>query len=218
MSTIYSRKYLTASARFLYCSGFQAATFFQDIQRPVDLYSNNTVRITLGFIPEDNFMALVRCPECNSEISDKASHCVKCGCPISPSDNSSSSIAREPAPDGLTKKQPEPIAVQRNYFSFTKRLISHKYTFRVLMVFIASWIVGCISTKTDPSKIYLIFSYPLGIANIAAQGFGGLIFAFVVAGSLLYIYGKVRKNPPSFYSYLAWSTILSSILLANRDI
>ena len=28
-------------------------------------------------------MALIQCPECKSEVSDKASSCPKCGCPIS---------------------------------------------------------------------------------------------------------------------------------------
>lgn len=162
---------------------------------------------------ETKFMALVKCPECNSEVSYKAPHCVKCGCPIAPSDNSLLSAVQEQTPDGTTKKQPEPVEVQSNFFSIIKRLITHKYTVRVLMVFVASWIVGCISTKTDPSKIYLILSYPLAISGIAMEGFGGLTTAFVVVGSFLYIYGKVRKTPPSFYSYLAWTTILSSILL-----
>lgn len=27
-------------------------------------------------------MALINCPECGKEISDKASHCIHCGCPI----------------------------------------------------------------------------------------------------------------------------------------
>lgn len=27
-------------------------------------------------------MALIKCPECNSEVSDKAKSCPKCGCPI----------------------------------------------------------------------------------------------------------------------------------------
>lgn len=27
-------------------------------------------------------MALIKCPECSSEISDKAKACPKCGCPI----------------------------------------------------------------------------------------------------------------------------------------
>lgn len=27
-------------------------------------------------------MALIRCPECGNEISDKAEKCIHCGCPI----------------------------------------------------------------------------------------------------------------------------------------
>lgn len=27
-------------------------------------------------------MALIRCPECNREISDKAEKCIHCGCPL----------------------------------------------------------------------------------------------------------------------------------------
>lgn len=27
-------------------------------------------------------MAMIKCPECGAEISDRAANCVKCGCPI----------------------------------------------------------------------------------------------------------------------------------------
>jgi len=27
---------------------------------------------------------LIQCPDCNSEISDRAAHCIKCGCPVEP--------------------------------------------------------------------------------------------------------------------------------------
>lgn len=50
-------------------------------------------------------MALVSCPECNSEVSDKAPHCVKCGCPISSRTNRSSSVLLEhPPKDSTTQK------------------------------------------------------------------------------------------------------------------
>lgn len=42
-------------------------------------------------------MALVICPECHSEISDKATHCVKCGCPISKSENVPSDALEHPS-------------------------------------------------------------------------------------------------------------------------
>ncbi len=29
-------------------------------------------------------MALIRCPECGKEVSDKAAACIGCGCPIAP--------------------------------------------------------------------------------------------------------------------------------------
>ena len=27
-------------------------------------------------------MAMIKCPECGAEISDRAINCIKCGCPI----------------------------------------------------------------------------------------------------------------------------------------
>lgn len=47
-------------------------------------------------------MSLVSCPECNSEVSDKAPHCVKCGCPISAPSDKSSVVAQEQPPEGAT--------------------------------------------------------------------------------------------------------------------
>lgn len=29
-------------------------------------------------------MAIIECPECKQAVSDKAEHCVNCGCPIKP--------------------------------------------------------------------------------------------------------------------------------------
>ncbi len=48
-------------------------------------------------------MALISCPECKSEVSDKAPHCIKCGYPISLSENSLPSAALEhPPKEGTT--------------------------------------------------------------------------------------------------------------------
>lgn len=32
-------------------------------------------------------MALIKCPDCGQDISDKATQCIHCGCPISPKTN-----------------------------------------------------------------------------------------------------------------------------------
>ncbi|MBO4327126.1 MAG: zinc ribbon domain-containing protein [Clostridia bacterium] len=32
-------------------------------------------------------MALIKCPECGKEISDRAKACINCGCPIGPASN-----------------------------------------------------------------------------------------------------------------------------------
>ena len=37
-------------------------------------------------------MALIKCPECGAEISDKSNKCVKCGCPL----NNTTEITSKP--------------------------------------------------------------------------------------------------------------------------
>ncbi len=32
-------------------------------------------------------MALIKCPDCGNEVSDKAPSCVKCGCPLATQNN-----------------------------------------------------------------------------------------------------------------------------------
>ena len=40
-------------------------------------------------------MALIKCPECSAEISDRASTCVKCGCPVKDSDSQATAMEAE---------------------------------------------------------------------------------------------------------------------------
>jgi hypothetical protein len=142
-------------------------------------------------------MTLVKCAVCGHSISDMALSCPTCGHP--------NELVH-------TTKESERVAAQSNLTVGTKRLITHKYTIRALMVLLAAWIVGCISTKTDPTKLYLIFSYPIGILGIAAQGLGSLTVAFAIVGLIIFVYGKAKKTYPSFYSYLAWTTFVSALL------
>ena len=49
-------------------------------------------------------MALYRCPECRNEVSDKASKCPNCGCPIDPATLREAAKADEEVRDGLAAK------------------------------------------------------------------------------------------------------------------
>ena len=41
-------------------------------------------------------MALIKCPECGKEVSDKAQTCINCGCPIAEQNTSNEKITNEP--------------------------------------------------------------------------------------------------------------------------
>ena len=142
-------------------------------------------------------MALVNCPECEHIVSDSAIACPSCGHPM-----------QQPVAGKVSRIFALPI-LRTNI----KKLIHSQYLYRFLVVILGAWLVGCISTSNDPSKIYLIFKYPLGIFGIVASGFGALMTTFVVTGSLIYIYGKIRKSSPSFWSYFLTTCAVSSFFL-----
>lgn len=53
-------------------------------------------------------MALIKCPECGKEISDKAKTCINCGCPIeelSPSGDVKIKVSAVQAPTGFNGNQ-----------------------------------------------------------------------------------------------------------------
>jgi len=59
-------------------------------------------------------MALINCPECNSEVSDKAISCPKCGCPIA-----------SPSTQDITPVQPEePTTIQATQKSFKGTMLA----------------------------------------------------------------------------------------------
>jgi hypothetical protein len=92
-----------------------------------------------------------------------------------------------------------------------RQLFLRRCAYRISAAIIAAWIIGCISTTTDPTKIYLIFSEPLGIAGIMSGGLGGLIGSFAIVGLPIFGYAKIRKTSVSFYVYLGWSSALSAL-------
>ena len=58
-------------------------------------------------------MALIKCSECGKEISDKATNCVHCGCPI-PSSPTSSTVGNKKLSHG-TVSSDEAIALLKKY-------------------------------------------------------------------------------------------------------
>ena len=54
----------------------------QDIATYIPSETDQSHNCKKGIMREDEIMALVKCPECGKEISDKASNCPGCGYPI----------------------------------------------------------------------------------------------------------------------------------------
>lgn len=147
-------------------------------------------------------MALTNCPECEHLVSDSAVACPNCGHPM-----------RQSVAGKVSGISALPILRTK-----IEKLIYSRYLYRFLAVIIGAWLVGCIPTSTDPTKIYLVFEYPLGILGIVAEGFGALATTFLVTGSLMYVYGKIRKSPPSFWSYFLATCLVSSFFLFTSKV
>lgn len=132
-------------------------------------------------------------------------------------DNTNETITQTSSPEAelntievgkFTPKESQQVAAQT-------AVRKHRYTYKIFAALVVAWIVGCISSRTDPTKIYMIFSEPLGILMIASEGFGSLLISFAIVGLPILAYGKIRKTDVSFYGYLAWATALSSAMLAK---
>lgn len=57
-------------------------------------------------------MALIKCPECGKEVSDKAEVCIHCGYPLKPQEaakeeDGPETVKEEPKPEDV-KEEPEP--------------------------------------------------------------------------------------------------------------
>lgn len=81
--------------------------------------------------------------------------------------------------------------------------------YKALALVVAAWLVGCAFTKTDPTKIYLLFSYPVGVFSIVMEGLGALAVGAIVTAPFLYVFSRFRKKERSFYSYLTWAALVA---------
>lgn len=116
-------------------------------------------------------MALINCPECKREISDKANTCPNCGNPIN---------------------DPKPIIVKKDYKSKAKA-----FTIAGVIVFIISGIIGVSSAdKILRMKAQYLTgrggAYPILNFGINALTWTGIIL--IVIGIIYWIINASNKN------------------------
>lgn len=64
-------------------------------------------------------MALIKCPKCSKEISDKAEKCIHCGCPLSNTLNNNDQFVPPPIPISEEKKQLNDLHAMVNHIELT---------------------------------------------------------------------------------------------------
>lgn len=116
-------------------------------------------------------MALINCPECNKEISDKATNCPHCGNPIS---------------------EPKPIIIRKDYKAKAKA-----FTIAGIIIFIISGIIGISSAGTMVAMKAKYLSgrggaYPILNFGITALTWIGIIL--IVIGIIYWIINASNKN------------------------
>lgn len=112
-------------------------------------------------------MAIIKCPECGAEISDKAIHCPKCGAPVSTGDNESLTTNQG------TMAQPDPAApkfVQKQKISTTKSWAIFFGVFALIFLVPLLFTLVFTQTKEDDGivgnvKYYIVQVMETGINN-----------------------------------------------------
>lgn len=178
-------------------------------------------------------MALINCPECGKEISNKASACVNCGCPITPADINTSND-NEPFPElpsnlgigsqivnwGGDAYIPANYQGTENFKSISNgdcAIYLHQYGIRISQAFN--------EIKINRAQIVDIFSYKdnyLTNGNVIGNAIvGGILFGGVgaVVGGMS---GVQKQATGTFLAITYWDTKLKQKVtvsfLAKRDV
>lgn len=146
-------------------------------------------------------MALIKCPECGKEISDKSEKCINCGCPIS--DNQT----KTPQDEGsdikylyndafVNKEKRERSAIQKGEFVSARMVVS------ILMLVFSSMV--------------LFQSCAVGLSNVVGEtgdvdGSIGMLISFSMI--LFGIIGIVTKNTKSYKSLRTIATIACLVFM-----
>lgn len=92
-------------------------------------------------------MAIISCPECGKQISDKAYHCIHCGCPIATSASNADMVA-------TVSSDEQPGISVKNFFDF-KKIIKNMLTFvktkkKIIAVISIILIIATILSTASP--------------------------------------------------------------------
>ena len=120
-------------------------------------------------------MALIPCPECGKEVSDKADHCIGCGAPL----GASALPASPPAPTTVTYNR------ENDTFTGTKALLAQLCSRTVLEL---RWKVDAIDETAG------LGSFTTGITWGSFSGVSGSILAVEESPNTFRLRGGAKQN------------------------
>jgi ribosomal protein S27E len=119
------------------------------------------ITTTVTFFDGRDFMALIKCPECGAEVSDRANECIKCGFPLNRPAGGVASVAKN-KPVGVTasmaKNEPLGLTVSEKEEMFGK--LSDRWAWALDGV-LASCLVALIIVGEEKSAIIGVAAFVL---------------------------------------------------------
>ena len=169
-------------------------------------------------------MALIKCPECGKEISDKSKTCVNCGCPIA--EENSEVVAN--VPNTITIVEDKKTSAQKKFFiSMILNAIGTAIpTFIVLSLLVNQETHDVIEHESDAAititvesltEIISTFSFRDFLADNPIFGIMPLVFAFVFSLLTYLLKNDKRKKIATGSIIFSIISCLFCIIIASAD-
>ena len=149
-------------------------------------------------------MALIKCPECKQDVSDKATFCPHCGYPFEKIKKMHNLInAPKPKDDKWTKKW-------ENKPSFTCGLLIITFVLSLIMtiIFIVLAVKEVDETDSKLLIIFIIFSVIIGLISF-------LLFIFAIMGAFVL---KVKIVTVNNYNIVAYCGFFQNCLIIEDEL